>query len=149
MGDLWKSELRKQIEPHKGSQQGVHFISRSLSKGGRHKTSVRRVMLLNESAVESGKDLRIRDTCLPPVSPAIWMQSYRSPSLCLVWNPGRHPMLLPLCPYYWNTSSSPPPRPHYPPPHTHPSSVLPLCLLVNSHSVSGFIALSNRDDCPF
>lgn len=43
----------------KGSQQEAHFVSKSISTNGRNEASVKRLMFPNESAMESGKELRL------------------------------------------------------------------------------------------
>lgn len=149
MGSLWEPELRQQKKPHKRSQQEAHFVSRSLSrKEGERRLQWGEWCSWMNQLWSQGKTSVFRDPCLPPVSPACWMQSYRSPSLCLVWNFSRNPILLPLCPYHWKhlflTASQTSP----PPPHTHPLQCCS-CAFSLYHSVSGSIALSNRDTVLF
>lgn len=81
-----------------GPSRRLIFVSRSLSTSGRNEAFMRSVMFLYESAIESGKTFGIRAPCLPLISPASWTQSYRSSNLCLVWNFGQNPVLLPVSP---------------------------------------------------
>lgn len=90
-------------------------------------------MFLHESAVDSGKDLRTRD----PVShqflqPVGCSPTEDGPKRNLVWNFSKNPVLLPLCPYWWKHFFLPASQTSTTTPHTHPTSVLFLCLLITS-----------------
>lgn len=85
--------------PFKGSQQEAHFVSKSISTNGRNEASVKMLMFPNESAMESGKELRLGPSRLQWISLASWIQSYKSPSFCSFWTCNRSPRLLFVSPF--------------------------------------------------